>query len=199
MRHWLLIILVFFSSAGRAQTRVFDEGKVFISGSYGFGNLGIAVFRDLGSVLETKSFGPVHGRFEYAVSPKIGIGVNFAYAHADLLTQEETEIRLSDGNKVPLQWNVNWNTWSILARLNYHFGENDIFDPYLGFGLGFKDWTTESVSNDPDRDIQEGSALINIGFESTFGLRVMPHERIGIFTELGLAKSLFQIGITARL
>lgn len=185
-------------SVSSVNAQVFREKAFFISTGYGAGNLGIAVFNDLGSVLETKSFGPMHIKSEYAVSEHIGIGLNFAFASADLLTEDEVTFINQEGMQEKLRWDAEWTSWSLLARVNFHMGHHEKIDPYWGVGIGFRDWTYDAISNNPNLEASKGSALINLGFETTFGLRVMPHENIGLFTEFGISKSLFQVGITAK-
>ncbi len=194
-----ILSLIFCISASFSSAQVFSEKAAFISAGYGAGNLGIAVFNDLGSVLETKSFGPLHIKGEYAVSEHIGIGLNFAYASADLLTEDEVTFRNQEGVQEKLRWDAQWTSWSVLARMNVDMGRHDKIDPYWGLGIGFRDWTYDAISNNPNLEASKGSALINLGFETTLGLRVMPHENIGLYTEFGISKSLFQVGLTAKI
>jgi hypothetical protein len=194
---FILVTLTFIALTGFAQSTAFEKNKLYISGGYGFGNLGVAVFRDLGSVLETRAVGPLHFKAEYAVTEKIGLGVYYAYTQAELETiDEKVDVRI---NGIPdkLRWNASWRSYSFLLRFNAHFGENEKLDPYLGFGMGFRDWKYSATSNDNQKS--DASALVNVGFETTFGLRYFPVPRIGMFTELGLSKSLIQFGITGKI
>lgn len=196
----VLLTMLFCTTVAFTQTpgsTAFEENRIYLSGGYGFGNLGVAIFRDLGSVLETRALGPLHFKVEYAVTEKLGIGVHYAYTQAELKTiDENVDVRI---NGIPdkLRWDASWRSYSFLLRMNRHFGEHEKWDPYLGMGMGFRDWNYSATSND-DRKTDQ-SALINVGFEATFGVRYFPKPWLGFYSEIGVSKSVIQFGITGRI
>lgn len=178
-------------------SKAFEKNRIYLSGGYGFGNLGVAVFRDLGSVLDTRAIGPLHFKAEYAVTEKLGIAVHYAYTQAELKTIDENVDVIINGIPDKLRWDATWRSYSFLLRMNRHFGENEKWDPYLGMGMGFRDWNYSATSNENKKSEQD--ALVNVGFETTFGVRYFPLPWLGFYSELGLSKSLIQFGITGKI
>tara|TARA_B100000683_G_C12490544_1_gene554414 strand:+ start:1952 stop:2551 length:600 start_codon:yes stop_codon:yes gene_type:complete len=178
------------------NAQAFEQGKSQISLGYGFSSITQAFIKTLsnsndefGDPLylnpEFSALGPIFAKFEYGVSEKIGFGVNIAYADAEINYTSDL------GEVASIKW---WNT-SVNARVNRHFGYHDKFDPYIGLGMGYKfgKWTSEG-----DDDAEEFKALIPLGFETTFGTRIMFTQNIGLYTEVGLAKAFAQFGINAK-
>ena len=167
------------------KAQAFEEGKSQISLGYGLVNSTQAFVFAYGE-LENSSLGPIFLKYEYGVSEKVGFGLNVAYATA---SASYDNIFLDE--LTSLDW---WGA-SFNARVNRHFGSSDKFDPYIGFGMGYKiaNW---SYSNDDDNDIK---ALIPLGFEATFGARYMFTPNIGLFSEVGLAKGIIQAGLNIKI
>ena len=75
--------------------------------------------------------------------------------------------------------NYNWDYTTqkarIMARLNYHFVQNDRVDAYLGFGAGYKfakrNWTIEDPNGSSDGLDQE-KALIPVAVRIAIGTRI---------------------------
>jgi len=60
----------------KSRGGAFGEGAVVVSAGYGFGLAG-AVWKtyEANTGYKFSAFGPIHGKFEYGVSDKIGIGL----------------------------------------------------------------------------------------------------------------------------
>lgn len=190
-----VVVITLMPSTTNAQA--FEQGKSQISIGYGLSSTTQALIKN--SVNSTDVFGdpvyvnpefsalgPIFAKFEHGVSEKIGFGVNIAYANAGINYTNDT------GGPASMKW---WNT-SVNARVNRHFGSNDKFDPYVGLGMGYKfgKWKSEGGDNP-----EEFKALIPLGFETTFGARYMFTPNIGLFSEVGIAKGIFQIGLNVKL
>lgn len=62
-------------------------------------------------------------------------------------------------------------------------------------------WVTEMLNNnDPQADFKsvEFKNPINFGMDLTFGTRVMFSDNIGAYAEVGIAKAVLQLGLTAK-
>lgn len=193
----LLTALTFSNLRGQ----IFDEGKSFVSVGYGIGgfsNIFLNISDNLdGTDIISKNFGPIYFKYEYGISEKLGIGIVVANSNNSFTSLnsyvDNTGITRNYTEK------VSRNNTSIMARLNWHFGENDRFDPYFGFGMGYRFGGWKYTVSDPAAGINESiPALIPFGFELTTGARYFFTDNFGIYGEVGLAKSVVQFGLTAN-
>lgn len=144
---------------------------------------------------KSTSLGPLYLKYEQMVSEELGLAVNVAYASSELSYTEDSY----DLNNSIYEYKIERYTYSILARLNYYFGQDERFDGYVGLGLGYRYAKWKYDTNDPNVDRINFPNLFPFGFETTFGGRYMITKNIGIYAELGLAKSLMQAGVTIKL
>ncbi len=186
-----LFAAAFAMFTGAVNAQSFEKGKVIISGGYGFGNLTKALFKTYQDEAGYKatSLGPIFGKFEYAVSDKIGIGVNVAHIGVGVSYDVETSEGVSQ-NK------FKWNNTSVLARLNLHFAKSEKLDAYWGAGLGYRfggmKW--ESQTDDTSAEFP----FVNpFGFETTIGVRYYFIPNLGVYAEAGIAKAPIQFGLSA--
>lgn len=144
-----------------------------------------------------KGVGPLYLKYEYAVTDRIGLGLNLACATNEW--SYRYDVTDEQGNINSYRESTKLSTWSALARLNYHFGNSDRFDPYFGFGLGYRDANWELTSTGPEGGSGvELKSLMPFGFEFTLGARYFLANNIGIYAEVGGAKSVVQGGLVAR-
>ncbi len=184
--------MALYLSPRQADAQVFQEGSNALYVGYGFGTFlsGLSSNFDQFGDVKYKGMGPIYFKYEHGVSDRIGMGVNVAYAtnqwdytyRSDSSTYKQTTKR---------------STYSILARFNYHFGNSDKFDPYLGMGLGYRNakWTVED--NGPDNSGVELKSLMPFGMELTIGARYLVSPNFGFYAEVGAAKSVAQVGVSA--
>ncbi len=184
------ILMAFVSSAASAQA--FQQGKTIISVGYGFGNLNRALFKTYESQggYNYKGFGPIAGKFEYAVSDKIGIGLSVNHINADVKYNSSSNTETDQ---------IAWNNTSVLGRLNIHFSKSEKFDIFWGAGLGYRfgkwKFTYADNSNNIDESIPN---VLPFGFETTFGVRYFFIENLGVYSEIGIAKAPLQFGLSAK-
>jgi len=130
--------------------QAFQEGSHTLSVGHGavtfLGNLNrtFETYVDL----EYKSLGPLYLKYEYGVTNRIGLGINLAYATNEWSYRYETTD--DQGNTTTYGESTERDTYSLLARLNYHFGNSERFDPYFGFGVGYRDANWQLNSSGPD-------------------------------------------------
>jgi opacity protein-like surface antigen len=190
----LILLALGAGSAHQACAQAFTEGSHSFSVGHGFGTFlgGLSSnFDQFGDVKYTGT-GPLYVKYEHAVNDHIGLGVNVAYAANKWAYNYE-----NDGARYTET--TERTTYSILARFNYHFGNSDKFDPYLGLGMGYRDanWDIRSDSPYGNSGVTFKS-LIPFGFELTVGARYFFLENLGVYAEMGGAKSVFQGGLAAR-
>jgi hypothetical protein len=171
--------------------QAFEKGNVIVSAGYGFGNLSKALFKTYSDNTGYKAsgFGPAFGKVEFAVSDKIGIGLNVAHIGINAQYDIDNEY----------QGQIDWKNTSVLGRINIHFANSEKFDAYWGAGLGYKFGSWKFSDNDPDSNI-DGSipTIIPFGFETTVGVRYMFIKNLGAYAELGIAKAPVQFGLSAK-
>jgi len=202
MKHFsialLALTITLFSLPSFSQ--IVKEGDITISAGYGFPNLVGAVFKTYESNNDFKvtSIGPVYLKGEYMIEEKIGIGGVAAYA-GNSISYNYLGI-LDSGATTTYEDKISRTTLSILARFNYYFVNSEKANIYAGVGTGYRIANWKYTFGDPDIDDSNNEIpnLVPLGFEFTFGARYFFTENIGIYTELGLAKSLFQVGLSAK-
>ncbi|MFH2143193.1 MAG: outer membrane beta-barrel protein [Bacteroidota bacterium] len=191
-----LLLVCFICITSESKSQAFDKGRSYIHASYGFGNFIQSVFK----IYETdydnfssKIMGPMFFKYEYAISEKMGIGVNFAYASASVSYQDNSWV-MTNGDVY--KGTIDWSTYSILARFNLHMGDHEVIDPYWGVGMGYRIANWEYADNDPSyvSSVSIGN-FFPLGFETTFGCRFMFAKTFGLFGEVGIAKAIFQAGL----
>ena len=191
--------MALFTAPLDSKAQTFDENTNTISAGYGFVTLlgAISESFDTYNDLKYSSLGPIYLKFEHAISDKVGMGLNVAYA------TNKWEYRYDDSSTGTAQQyteTTSRSTYSILVRMNFHFGESDKFDPYAGFGIGYRDakWTVASTApgGTSGTDLKTS---VPFGFEMTVGARYYFAEHFGVYLETGLAKSVVQAGLVVKL
>jgi len=198
-----------------ANAQAFEEGKSYVSASYGVGSFFGLFFNGVKNSIQNsgtdvtgikvRTLGPICGKYEYGVSEHIGLGVGINYL-TNSISYNDTQ---SDGQYTTTEhYKLSRNTISFLARMNIHFGDHDKLDPYWGFGIGYRyvKWDQEYsyTTNDPNGtttttpDELPSFNVFPFGFETTFGMRYMFTPSVGAFAEVGFAKSFAQFGLTAK-
>ncbi len=186
---WILF-LSFVKTSAIAQS--FQVRDFLISFSHGYPYLPASYDIDYEEAIWNfkTTTGPFFAKVEYGVNQHWGIGGNFAYQ------QNETTWETPEGDFFKQEQSGSFN-----LRFNYHFQSATALDPYLGFGMGLRFIKAYKFYTYNSGDIYESSNTSNyspFGFEATLGLRYSI-KRVGIFLEMGIAKSPVQLGLTFRL
>ncbi len=172
---------------GGGEEDAFGEQKIVMTFGYGFGNLAATLFNAFNDELNytVKVLGPLHFRGEVGLSETVGVGLSVNH------------ISVSgrwDGDS-SYYYKLTYTSTSYLLRLNFHFGTTGNLDPYFGIGAGYKSskWTDES--NDPNWSEGSLGGIVPFGMEMTIGIRYYFTPNIGLYTELGVCKSIMQGGL----
>lgn len=77
-----------------------------------------------------------------------------------------------------------------------HFSGSGKFDPYAGVGIGYRIGFFEYKGDTDDYKNDDAvRALFPLGFELTIGARYFILDNFGVYSELGVAKSVWQAGV----
>lgn len=185
--------------------QVFEKGKNYLSVGIGAGNFSQTFLRSLvvdannnnSTNVKFASTGPLFFKFENAVENKVGFGVNVAYM-SNAISYTETN---TDSSPYAYDAKLKCTTFSILARVNYHLGNSEKIDPYIGIGVGYRNvnWTyTDTDKNSNNNATNAGFDAFPkfpLGADLTFGLRYLFTTNIGLYTEVGMSKGVIQGGL----
>ena len=171
-----------------------EKGNIVFSAGLGFPNISKVFFSIYSSYLgySISGQGPIHAKIEYFLADNLGLGlaVNYVSTSGSWI--------ISDGTD-EYHESMDFTSTAFNIRFNWHFYQDNGFDIYLGGGLGYKKsnykFQTEHPLGKYNGNI-DGSPL---GFELTIGGRYFINDYIGVYTELGIAKSIFQGGIVLKL
>jgi len=176
-----------------ARAQAFTEGSNNVSIGYGGVTFLGAISRNFDSYADVNysGLGPIYFKYERGVSENIGLGISFAYATNEWVYKYESfdETYTETTSR---------STYSILARFNYHIGDSDKFDPYIGFGVGYRDAKWTSKSSGSTSSGVELKSLMPFGMEITMGARYFFTDNIGLYAEVGAAKSVVQGGLALK-
>ena len=143
------------------------------------------------------------GRFEYMLADNFGVGVDVNYEVSGFNYDYNSQVGTDGGgNPIYTSYNVDYKAKKLraMARLNYHFVQNERIDAYAGFAGGYKNVNREFTTNDPNYagDTFNG-ALIPVSVRVAVGTRIYFTNNIGAMIELGAGGgALLQFGLSAK-
>lgn len=161
----------------------------------------VSNYKVVGSML---SYG---GRAEYMVADNFGVGVDINYEvsgfNYDYLNSVYDTVTFTT-TTVPYNYNYSAKKLRVMARLNYHFVQNDRVDVYAGFAGGYKNvkreaTETNTITNTETNDASITGALIPVALRLSIGTRIYFTNNIGAMIELGaFGGGLLQFGLSAK-
>jgi hypothetical protein len=176
-------------------------GQNTVSIGAGFPNLPKFFFSYLNTEKNYSAMGtgPFHLKYENRVKPWLGVGLSINHmTYSISYSQDVLDTNL--GRVYPNKINISSNNTAFNARANIHFlnpeKKNDL---YLGLGIGIRTGKliidSEFKAYQPKLDLP---SLSRLGMEMTLGYRHFFDDNLGIYAELGLAKSIFQFGFAGK-
>ena len=202
-----VIILIAIVSLSAVSTKTFaqdestawsGQGTVVVNAGYGFGNIWKALFKAAGSFTGSKvtATGPVALGFEYGVADRIGVGLQLGYGQVKSVSTDPG----GNSNGGDLTTTESLTSIQALVRGNYHFGNSEKFDPYVGLGLGYGNFKYKYSDNDA---FYTGTDVFSIpsafGFSGSLGARYYVASNVGIYAEIGyVSGSLAQVGLSVK-
>lgn len=194
---WTFFLSFLFSTNCFAQE---NASPLSFSLGYGFKNFmeyhGMA-FRDFDNYKQS-ALGPIYFKFTKRVRERFSWGISLGYARYHYKWTEETLYQISGQQPYIKVENDNstYQTFSILGRANLHFSGSGKFDPYAGVGIGYRIGFFEYKGDTDDYKNDDAvRALFPLGFELTIGARYFILDNFGVYSELGVAKSVWQAGV----
>jgi hypothetical protein len=143
------------------------------------------------------------GRFEYMLADNFGVGVDVNYEVSGFNYDFDTLIyNTTTFEYEPRTYNVDFKAKKLraMARINYHFVQNERLDAYAGFAGGYKNVNRSLVTDAPNfDDVSVNGALIPVSFRIAVGTRIYFTNNIGGMIELGAGGgALLQFGLSAK-
>jgi len=168
-----------------------EKGTILIDGFYGFpyfnGTLLKAAYRDsLGNNNQVRNLNHFGGKAEIMLTDKMGVGIEGTWASA-------TVRYMGKYNQI---YTAGVDKLRILAKMNFHFATSESVDPYLTWGIGYKN--TKIYTNEPNEVNDIDITLVPIAFRVGIGMRYFFTDIIGINAEVGLGGPLMQGGLSLK-
>lgn len=156
------------------------------------------------SVITTNETSPLlYFKYENKLGRRHTLGVNLAssgFTVGGLI--RDSSFYNDMGVQTQLSLKLKYRSNSINIRYNFLFNPDDMVQVYWGLGIGFRSNVVSIQSNNPLFIKQlsiPGLKLLSVptvGFESTLGFRGGIADHWGWYAEMGIAKSIFQGGIS---
>lgn len=194
-----------------------EQGTVVVDGYYGFPNFGKTLSlwsqnalkpileREIPNITDEveigiKGWGPMGGRLEYMVRPRIGLGADFIINNT---TANFAVDSLYEDGTLFDQFDVQYSMTRIRIhfRFNFHYMNRKHIDMYSGVGVGYNNRLHRirtDVLNFRDLSSSFSFAYPYSARLTLWGMRVYPHPNVGINMEVGLGGPLVSAGVSAR-
>ncbi|MFM2386286.1 MAG: hypothetical protein RL660_1043 [Bacteroidota bacterium] len=184
----VISLLLIFAYTQLVQAQVFEKGALVTSIGIGTPNGAKVLFGFVqedypNAVITQQKAGPLHGKFELGLSRRIGVGLSVNYITSRAIFAN-----------AGYDYDLRFASTKLNIRSNLHLGNKKRFDPYIGIGLGYGFGGNNFKTNDPFfKPYDLGNP--RLGFEVTLGSRFYFNDNIGIYAELGMARSIVQFGL----
>ena len=144
------------------------------------------------------NLGPLGLWASYQTESKIGIGLdlNFSRSSADFQYISWNDTISGDVYNM----NASRNIFRAMLRFDAHFGDNDVVDPFMSLGIGYRTTGNSYTSDRPNYIEEPTETLIPISFRLAAGANIYVVENVGILLEAGLfGGGLLRVGATYRM
>lgn len=156
------------------------------------------------SAITTNTTAPLYYlKYENKLGRRHTLGLNFANSGFTVGGLVRDSFFLNDqGTLTQLNLKLKYKTTSLNVRYNYTFNPDAQVKIYWGLGMGIRTNKISISTNDSKFLNQFNIPGINIasvptvGFESTLGFKGTIADQLGWYAEMGIAKSVFQGGIS---
>lgn len=196
----ILSVLLFTSNVSTAQ--VYEKGNFVVDAYYGFPNLLSSLVKTSASMYENSkvsTFGPVGIAAEFLLGQKVGLGIEATYMS---INAKYSNVYYDNNNNATYyDYEDKYTRMRILPRVNFHFGNNDKFDPYLTVGVGYANFKETHTSSQPDyagNGFLTFTAPGNLATRVGFGVRYFFTDHFGFMAEAGIGGPLVRVGLTAK-
>jgi len=191
-----------------SNAQAVEEGNIVIDAYYGFPNVYKTVFKsayeasDIDGNLTVSGMGPLGLRGEYLFTDKIGVGLDLGFNNMKITDPYTVTTYDANFNPIVQTYEATYSTKKIgvLATFNYHFLDNDNFDLYGVFGMGYGNRTFSATSTEPGFiSSVTVKSPIPIASKIALGMRYFFTDNIGANLSLGFGQGgIVNAGISAR-
>jgi opacity protein-like surface antigen len=166
------------------------KGNFIIEANYGFpffaGTFVTAIDKaDPSADLKSSNTNHLGGRFEYVVSENIGVGAEYTYASVS-----------AKENGTANSYKYTWSKQRMLARITFHFANQEKFNAYGIFGAGYK--ISDFKTDNPSFQAPEIVNAVPVAYRAAVGMRVFFIDMVGMHLEMGLGGPLIQAGVSLK-
>jgi opacity protein-like surface antigen len=183
-----------------AQDDCVSEGKMVIDAYYGYPYVVGAALKSAstGTDVSVSNTNHIGAKFEYMVSDKIGLGVDYTYARVTI-KEKDIQSTAANGQTVTYYgvYSASLTKQRILVRMNVHFATSPKIDPYVAFGVGYK-MTTYKDNYPSTYDNGYNLNLLPVAYRIGIGMRFFFVENVGINIEAGLGGPAMQGGVSFK-
>lgn len=158
-------------------------------------------------------YGPLFLKYEKALTNDIGLGLILGYFNSAVTQKYDYPTGLNgvyaqsgNSNYFYQSYTKRTKSFSLGIRINSHFGDSDLLDPYLGLAVGYTYAINEYSYSTNDPGVTQPAAYSEVSDDLplylglTFGLRYYLTDVTGIYVEAGLDKwAILQGGIVFKL
>lgn len=207
MKKLLFSAVLFCSVALSLETKAqaFEEGNVVVSAGYGISLvqskwLDAATTSVSGATIDKYGHSPIYVKFEYGINDDWGIGLSYFNSVYGIKQTYLDNTYDSFGNIIGTATytdDISLVAQAFNFRLNRHIAVSDKFDMYWGFGGGPKFSKFSYKSNNPNYVSADIKGL-PIAFELTYGARYYITDNIGLYGEIGIARTYLQVGLCSK-
>ncbi len=150
---------------------------------------------DYKDISETSVRGPIHLRYTYRFAKRWSAGASMNYAR---YRASFKDIQLNP-NDIPVEIDIHvtLSSYSFLGRVQFFPVVQKHWEMYLATSLGLRVPAYSISSNVPWASFST-PGIIPVGGEAVLGIRYMPIKNLGLYTEIGAAKSPIQLGLVCR-
>lgn len=199
------VVFCFVAMSFESKAQAFEEGNVVISAGYGIPLvqakwLDAATTTASGATVDTYGHNPIYVKFEYGINDDWGIGLAYFNSSYGIKQTYVDNAYDANGNYIGTATytdDISLNAQAFSFRLNRHIAVSDKFDMYWGFGGGPKFSKLTYKSTNPSYQSAD-IKLLPIAFELTYGARYYLTDNIGLYGEIGIARTYLQAGICAK-
>lgn len=190
------VLFAAFLAPRQANAQALEQGNSSLDIYYGSPSLLKTVIKSVtdNSSAKLSALGPVGAKFEYMVSDKVGVGLEYNYTSYDV-----TWNQVDSASQVNYHYEFKYAVNRIMPRFNIHFGSSENFDGYFGVAAGYRFGSVTYNSNDPNYNGSWKSNPIPFAMRVAVGGRYYFTDNFGLHLEFGLGGgSLLQGGLSFK-
>lgn len=199
-KNLMIAALAIFSSA-TVSAQALNERDIVVDTYVGYSLIG-SVFKtyenESAATSNVSGIMPVGIRGEYMLSENFGIGLDMFYT-SNKLTETIGGTDLNTFEETIYTYSFERKKFASYITMNWHLAKsNDKFDFVLTSGIGYKNTTWSTESNDPNYITDEVENAIPVSFRLGTTARYFFNDNIGANLTFSIGGPLVSAGLSAR-